>query len=71
MQNLLELAKQRRVWAAFVGVLSFALTVLNVQFQVDVPVLTDLLTSFGGAFSLLASSVLALWSYLSPKVKNV
>ena len=67
MQTLLELLKQRRVWAAITGFIAFALTLFKFTFEIDVPVLTDLLTSFGSALSLLISSGLALWSYFQPK----
>lgn len=63
----LELLKQRRIWVGIVGVLAFVLTTLNIQYQLDVPVLTDLLTSAGGASVELIMAGLALWSYFKPK----
>lgn len=67
--NILELLKQRRIWAGIVGVISFVLTSFSINFQINVPVLTDLLTSFGGALSQLIIAGLALWSFFKPKVK--
>ena len=63
----LDLLKQRRIWAGIVGVVAFALTTLNIKFQLDVPILTDLFTSFGGASVELIAAGLALWSYFKPK----
>lgn len=65
----IELLKQRRIWAGIVGVLAFVLTTLNIRYQVDVPVLTDILTSAGGASAELITAGLALWSYFKPKNK--
>lgn len=67
MEKVLQLLKQRRVWAGIVGVAAFLLTTLNVGFEIDVPVLTDLLTAFGGAVSTLITAGLALWSFFKPK----
>lgn len=63
----MELLRQRRVWAALVSVLAFFASYLHLNFQFDVPVITDLLTAFGGALAATMSAVLALWSYLKPK----
>ena len=67
MSQILELLKQRRVWAGLVGLFSFALTALHYELQIDVPLLTDLLTSFGGALATSITAGLALWSYFKPK----
>lgn len=64
---MLELLKQRRVWAAVVAAVSIVLSILHIDFQIDVPVVTDLLTSWGGALADLIVGTLALWSYLKPK----
>ena len=64
---MLELLKQRRVWAGLVAVVSFGLQALSVNYQIDVPVLTDLLTAFGNNLSLAISAGLGLWSYFQPK----
>ena len=66
--QILELLSQRRIWAGIVGVVSFVLTLFAINFQIDVPVLTDLLTSFGGALSQFIMAGLALWSYFKPKI---
>jgi hypothetical protein len=67
MEKFLELIKQRRLWAGLVGVLAFLLTLLKANCQIDVPVLTDLLTTAGGAVASLVTALLALWSYFKPK----
>ena len=61
MENILKLIAQRRVWSGIVFVLTLIFS------QIDVPVLTDLLTAFGGALSGLIMAGLALWSYFKPK----
>ncbi len=68
MNKLLELLKQRRIWSALVGVMAFAINALHLTWQIDVPLLTDLLTNFGGAVALLIPAGLALWSFLKPKL---
>lgn len=67
MEKFLELIKQRRVWAGIVGVVAFIITTLNLGFEIDVPILTDLLTGLGLAVAALVQSALALHSYFSPK----
>ncbi|MBU1173379.1 MAG: hypothetical protein KKD44_27745 [Proteobacteria bacterium] len=67
MEKLLDIAKQRRVWAGIVGILAFVFTTLKLNFDIDVAVLTDLLTAFGGALASLVTAGLALWSYFKPK----
>ncbi len=64
---MLELLKNRRVWAGLVAGLSFTLTILKINFDFDVMVLTDLLTSFGGSVSDVIVGGLALWSFFKPK----
>lgn len=59
----MELLAQRRIWVGIVSVLAFFLPGIGL----DVPVLTDLLTAFGGALAGLVVAGLALWSYLFPK----
>ena len=68
MNTLLELLKQRRVWSAIVSGIVFLTGLLHWQFQVDVPMLTNLLSDFGGAVAGLVSAGLALWSFLKPKL---
>ncbi len=67
MEKLLSLFSQRRVWAALVGGVAFLAQLLHFQFEFDVPMLTDLLTGFGGAIANLVAAGLALWSFLKPK----
>ncbi len=64
---MLELLRQRRIWAGIVAAITIVLTLLKIQFSIDVPVLTDMLTAFGGALADLIITVLALWSYFKPK----
>ena len=65
--NVLELLKQRRVWAGLVGVVAFATQAFGLGLPIDIPVLTDLLSSFGEALATLVMTGLALWSYFKPK----
>lgn len=67
MKKLLEVLSNRRVWAAIVGGVAMLLTYTSTNFQIDVPVLTGLLTDFGGSLSTTIISGLALWSYFVPK----
>ena len=67
MTKILDLLKNRRVWAGLVVVVVFILQSLSKQFEIDVPVLTDLLTNFGVALSAFISASLALWSFIKPK----
>ena len=67
MDKLVEHLSNRRVWAAIVSVLSFLLGAMKVKYNVDVPVLTDLLTAFGGGLSATLTAGLALHSYNNPK----
>lgn len=67
LKQILELLRQRRVWAGLVGVIAFLVTALNLGLKIDTPLLTNLLSDFGLAVSGLISSGLALWSYLKPK----
>jgi hypothetical protein len=66
LQKLAVLLKQRRIWAGIIGGLAVLLSLLG-QGQIEVPVLTDLLTAFGGALASLITAGLALWSYFKPK----
>lgn len=65
--ELITLLRQRRVWSAIVGMLALLLSTLHTQYQIDVPVLTDLLTSFGDALAIVIMSGLALHSHFYPK----
>lgn len=67
MEKFLELIGQRRVWAGIIGVVAFLVTTLSLTIDLDVPVLTDLLTNFGIALAALIQAGLALWSYFKPK----
>ncbi len=68
--DILTLISQRRVWAGFVGAVAILLGLLKYQFSIDVPVVTDLLTNFGGAVAQAIIAGLALWSYFKPKTQN-
>lgn len=67
MEKIIELLGQRRIWAGIVGAISFLLTMLHFNFQLDVPFVTDVLAASGGALATLITSALALWSYFKPK----
>ncbi|MBI4137446.1 hypothetical protein HY469_05280 [Candidatus Roizmanbacteria bacterium] len=67
MQKVLELIKQRRVWAGIIGVVVFVFAAFNFSPDIDAPVVTDMLTAIGVAVASLVQAVLALWSYLRPK----
>lgn len=67
MNQILELLKQRRVWAGIIGVVAFVSTTLNLGLGIDVEVLTNLFTQFGLALAALIQALLALWSYFKPK----
>ena len=67
MENILELLKQRRVWAGIFGSITFLLPVFGVKYDMDVNTLTDLFTNLGLAISALLTAVLPIWSYFKPK----
>jgi len=68
MQTFLNLIAQRRVWVTFLGIVVFITTSLGIAFDIEIPVLADLLTNFGVAIVALVQAGLAIWSYLAPKV---
>lgn len=68
MDKVLHLIGQRRVWAGILGVVVFILTTLKVNLDLDIPLLTELLTSAGVAAVALVQAILSLWSYLKPKI---
>lgn len=68
--QILNLLSQRRVWVAIISGVSFLISFLHMEFQVDVPVLSDLFTTAGIAIFNLVTAVLAIWSYLQPKPEN-
>ncbi len=63
MDKIITLLGQRRIWVGIVSTLAFFLPSIGI----DIPVLTDLLTAFGGAIASLIVAGLALWSYAFPK----
>jgi len=63
MDKLITLLGQRRIWISIVSTLAFFLPSIGI----DIPVLTDLLTAFGGAIASFIVAGLALLSYLKPK----
>lgn len=67
MNKIIDLLSQRRIWSFIVSIVSFTLMALHANYQIDVPVLTDILTSVGGALAMLIPGLLALWSYFFPK----
>jgi len=69
MDKVLHLIGQRRVWAGILGAVAFVLTALNVGLDLDVPLLTDMLTELGLAVIALVQAALAIWSYVKPKIE--
>lgn len=67
MDNALQLLKQRRIWVGVVFILTTACGWLSVNFNFDIPLLTDLLTAWGNALSGFIMASLALWSFFKPK----
>lgn len=67
MNKVIELLSQRRIWSGIVGVTAFILMVFHINYQIDVPLLTDILTSVGGGLAMLIPALLSLWSYFFPK----
>ena len=69
LERIMNLLKQRRVWASLIGSTAIILNMANVNWNMDVLVLTGLLTDTGGALAVFVVSALSLWSYLDPKKK--
>lgn len=70
MENILKilnLLTQRRVWIFIISSVSFLLSVLKIEYKIDIPVLGDMLTVFGVALVNFVTAGLAVWSYLKPK----
>ena len=67
MDQIIEVLKNRRVWAGIVGMTAFILGVMGSAINIDIPVLTNLLATFGGSLASLITASLALWSFISPK----
>lgn len=63
MNQILTLLAQRRIWITIVSTLAFFLPSLGL----DIPVVTDLFTAFGGALASVVVAGLALLSYFNPK----
>lgn len=67
MEKILELLKQRRVWAGIISGLVFVVGMFGVTWDLDTQTLVDLLTQLGSAIAALVTAVLALHSYFKPK----
>ena len=67
MTQIINLLKQRRIWAGLVGFVGFILTMLGITHNYDPTQLTELLTAFGTSLAALIPAVLALLSYILPK----
>lgn len=67
---ILELLKQRRIWAGIIGVVGFVITTFNMPYELgDTATLIDLLTAWGDSLAMFVGASLALSSYFKPKVK--
>jgi len=69
MMNLLNLLKQRRVWASIVCVVGFFLQLFGYG-DIDQNELTSQLLSIGVSLSSLIAGFLALLSYAKPKINK-
>ncbi len=64
MEALLELLRQRRIWVAVIGVLVMGTGAV----EVDPDTTADLIVASVDAGGKAAMAVLALWSYVKPKL---
>ena len=64
---MLELLKQRRIWAGIFAAVAFILPLFGKTFNFDVNAATDYAINLVGAVSTVVSGVLAVWSYFKPK----
>jgi cell shape-determining protein MreC len=67
LKMILEVLKQRRVWAAIVASLIFGFHISGVTFPYQEGSLTDIMTTTGTSIAVAVEGILALWSYLKPK----
>ena len=67
MKKLLELLSQRRVWAAILGGVVALLSVLSIDYSLDVDFLGNTLANLFQAASSVLAAGLALHSYFYPK----
>jgi len=65
--SFLELLKQRRIWVAIIGVVTFAFSIFGVNLVLDTEFLTDQAINIIEAVSSIIMAALALWSYFKPK----
>ena len=66
---MLELLKQRRVWATIITVVIGVLALFKVTWGPDVELVSQAIVdviTLGGAF---LTAILALWSYIKPKAE--
>lgn len=67
MQKILELAKQRRIWAGLLGGITFLATTFGIVINFDTETLSTLLANLGVAVASLVEAVLTIHSYFYPK----
>ena len=67
MNNILELIKQRRIWAGLFGTISIVARLFGFDYGIDEGALTDMFLNLGMAVSDLAVAILPIWSYFKPK----
>ena len=65
--KILELLKQRRIWAGIFSTIAFLLPTMGVALQIDVNGLTDTVVKLIEAISGFMAVVLPIWSYFFPK----
>lgn len=67
LQKVSNLLTQRRVWIAILNTLVLGLSLLKIELNIDIPVLSEMLTNVGVAIVNVITVILSLWSYLHPK----
>jgi hypothetical protein len=68
--SLLELLKQRRVWAGIFAAITLTLSLFGVSLQMDVNGLTDAVIKLIEAISGLLAVVFPIWSAIKPNLKR-
>lgn len=67
MNKILELLKQRRVWAGLFATIALILPLVGVNISLDANSLTDAVMKLVDAISSLLAIILPLLSYFKPK----
>lgn len=69
MTKILELLKQRRVWAGIAGIISLSLRAFASGVDFDQDAFTDAIMAIVQAISDLVMITFPIWSYLKPRNK--